>query len=51
MRVKKEKIQESWGPDGGKGRFLSDQNRTGKGIVGTETGRPHLFHLVDQIFK
>lgn len=51
MRVKKEKIQESWGPDGGKGRFLRDQNRPRKGIVGTETGRPHLFHLVDQIFK
>lgn len=50
-KKKKEKIQESWGPDGGKGRFLRDQNRPRMGTVGTVTGRPHLFHLVDQICK
>lgn len=51
MRVKEEKIQESWGPDVGKGGFPRDQDGPRKGRVGMVTGRPHPFHLVDQTAK
>lgn len=51
MRVKEEKIQESWGPDVGKGGFPGDLDGPRKGRLGMVTGRPHPLRPVDQIAK